>query len=407
MITNYTLLFYLKKPKKYESGPMPVYMRITVNGKCTESSVSRKCLPNRWCSKSHREKGSKDSTKGLNAYLDDLERKLNEALLKLINERKKITAISLKTKLLDRDDSAYLLIELFKAHNIEMESLIGVEFKANTLKGYKTSLTHLQNYIKARYKKADRDIGRLDYLFIRDYDYYLKKEAKCKPVTVAKYIKHLKKIINHCLKAKLLKENPFSEYKARLKIKEREFLTQAQLDRIINGRIESERVQQVRDVFVFSCYTGLSYADVKKLSRKEILPGIDGDKWIMTSRAKTDTSSRIPLLKQALVIIEKYKEHPRCENEGIVLPVLSNQKMNSYLKELARDCNIPQNLTFHLARHTFATTVTLTNGVPIESVSKMLGHLDIKTTQHYAKVVDEKVSKDMQALQRILDKEVV
>ena len=406
MITSYTLLFYLKKPKKYESGPMPVYMRITVNGKCSELSVSRKCLPDRWCSKSHREKGSKDSTKGLNAYLDDLERKLDEALLKLINERKKITAVSLKTKFLDRDDKAYLLIELFKAHNIEMESMIGVEFEPNTLKGYKTSLTHLQNDIKTKYKKADLDIGRLDYSFIRDYDYYLKKEAKCISVTVAKYIKHLKKIINHCLKTKVLKENPFSEYKAKIKIREREFLTQAQLDRIINRKIESQRVKQVRDVFVFCCYTGLSYADVKKLSRKEIMIGIDGEQWVMTSRKKTDTSSRIPLLKPALDIIEKYKDHPRCENEGIVLPVLSNQKVNSYLKEIAKDCSIPQNLTFHLARHTFATTITLTNGVPIESVSKMLGHLDIKTTQHYAKVIDEKVSKDMRALMRKLEEEV-
>jgi hypothetical protein len=197
MITNFTLLFYLKKPKKYETGPMPVYMRITVNGKCAEISVCRKCLPDRWCSKSHREKGSKDSTKGLNAYLDNLEKKLDEALLKLIDERKKITAASLKTKFLDQDDKAYLLIELFKAHNIEMESMIGVEFEPNTLKGYKTSLTHLQNYIKTKYKKEDLDIGRLDYLFIRDYDYYLKKEAKCISVTVAKYIKHLKKIIKY------------------------------------------------------------------------------------------------------------------------------------------------------------------------------------------------------------------
>lgn len=321
-----------------------------------------------------------------------------EAHLKLINERKKITAEILKVKFLGREDKALLLIELFKAHNTEMESLIGVEFEQNTLKGYQASLKHLQNYIKFNYKKSDLEIGRLDYLFIYEYDHYLKKEAGCKPVTVAKYIKHLKKIINHCLRTKLLKENPFSEYKARVKIREREFLTQAQLDRIITREIKTLRVEQVRDVFVFCCYTGLAYADVKKLSRKEIMIGIDGEQWVMTSRKKTDTSSRIPLLKPALDIIEKYKNHPRCENEGSVLPVLSNQKINCYLKEIAKDCHIPQNLTFHLARHTFATTITLTNGVPIESVSKMLGHLDIKTTQHYAKVIDEKVSKDMQEL---------
>ena len=172
------------------------------------------------------------------------------------------------------------------------------------------------------------EIERLDYSFIRDFDYYLKKEFSCIPVTVAKYVKHRKKIVRECIKTKILNDNPFSEYKPKIKIKEREFLSQAQLDRIIDRKLQSGRVEQVRDVFVFCCYTGLSYADVKKLSRKEIMVGIDGEKWIMTSRKKTDTSSRIPLLKPALDIIEKYKNHPRCENEGIVLPVLSNQKKN-------------------------------------------------------------------------------
>ena len=403
MITNYTLLFYLKKPKKYESGPMPIYMRITVEGKSAELTISRKSSPDRWCSKSHRENGTKDSTKGLNSYLDDLQRRLVEVHLQLIDERKKITALSLKNKFLDRRDKTHFLIEIFKAHIVEMESLVGIDFERNTLKGYQTTVNHLEGYIKTNYKKTDLEIDRLDYSFIHDFDYYLKKEFKCVPVTVAKYVKNLKKIVNGCIKTKLLTENPFSEYKPKIKVKEREFLSQAQLDRIIDRKLESGRVEQVRDVFVFSCYTGLCYADVKKLSRKEIMIGIDGEQWIMTKRKKTETSSRIPVLKPALDIIEKYKDHPRCENEGIVLPVLSNQKMNSYLKEIAKDCNIPQNLTFHLARHTFATTVTLTNGVPIETVSKMLGHLDIKTTQHYAKVIDVKVSRDMQALQRKLD----
>jgi len=406
MITNYTQLFYLKKPKEYKSGPVPIYMRITVEGKIAEISVGRKSLPLRWCSKSHRENGTKDTTKGLNSYLNELQRQLVEAHLRLINERRKVTALSLKNEFLGRDDKARLLIEIFKAHNAEMESMLGIEFEPNTLKGYKTSLSHLQNYIKTKYKKVDLEIGHLDYSFIRDYDFYLKSEANCLPVTVAKYIKHLKKIVNHCLRTKLLKENPFSEYKSKIKIKDRAFLSKAQLYRIINMTIESDRLAQVRDIFVFCCYTGLSYADVKKLSKTEILPGIDGEKWVMTNRKKTDTSSRIPLLKPALDIIEKYKNHPKCENEGTVLPVLSNQKMNNYLKEIARECNISQNLTFHLARHTFATTVTLTNGVPIESVSKMLGHLDIKTTQHYAKVIDTKVSRDMKILKRILFKEV-
>jgi integrase len=176
---------------------------------------------------------------------------------------------------------------------------------------------------------------------------------------------------------------------------DRQALTQAELDRIKNKEFPTDRLNFVRDIFLFSCYTGLAYADAQKLKRTEIAPGIDGSLWIFTNRQKTDTSSRIPLLPPALAIVEKYKDYPACSNMGLVLPVLSNQKMNAYLKEIADCCGITKNLTFHIARHTFATTVTLSNGVPLESVSKMLGHRNLKTTQHYAKVLDRKLSEDM------------
>src|SRR6185437_3447713 len=163
----------------------------------------------------------------------------------------------------------------------------------------------------------------------------------------------------------------------------------------------TERLSQVRDIFLFSCFTGLAYADLQKLRRSEISTGIDGGKWIFTRRQKTDTASRIPLLPTAQQILEKYLDHPLCRNDK-VLPILSNQKMNQYLKEIADVCHIDKYLTFHIARHTFATTITLSNGVPIETVSKMLGHRNLKTTQHYAKILDRKVSNDMQALKERL-----
>ena len=164
----------------------------------------------------------------------------------------------------------------------------------------------------------------------------------------------------------------------------------------------SLRIEQVKDIFIFCCYTGLAYIDVKQLKRSEIIKGIDGQQWIFTTRQKTDTASRIPLLTQALQIIQKYENHPECADQDKVLPVLSNQKMNSYLKEIADVCGISKELTFHIARHTFATSVTLANGVSIESVSKMLGHKNMRTTQHYAKILDSKVSEDMQLLRKKL-----
>jgi site-specific recombinase XerD len=166
----------------------------------------------------------------------------------------------------------------------------------------------------------------------------------------------------------------------------------------VDKRLLIGRLEQVKDIFLFSCFTGLAYSDVKKLSKNDVVIGIDGHKWIKIKRSKTDTRSSIPILPTASDILEKYEQHPEVLDQGKLLPVLSNQKMNAYLKEIADVCAISKNLTFHLARHTFATTVTLSNGVPIESVSKMLGHKSLRTTQHYAKILDRKVSEDMEIL---------
>jgi site-specific recombinase XerD len=179
---------------------------------------------------------------------------------------------------------------------------------------------------------------------------------------------------------------------------ERVYLSEEEIENIINKDFKTDRLSLVRDIFLFSCFTGLAYIDVKNLTKSHISLGIDGEKWIFTHRQKTETASKIPILPITQMIIDKYEDHPECCNQNKLLPILSNQKMNAYLKEIAGVCEIEKDLTFHIARHTFATTVTLTNGVPIESVSKMLGHKNLRTTQHYAKVLDKKVSEDMMIL---------
>jgi site-specific recombinase XerD len=192
--------------------------------------------------------------------------------------------------------------------------------------------------------------------------------------------------------------NPFSNYKAKIREVERVYLSEEEIENIINKDFKTDRLSLVRDIFLFSCFTGLAYIDVKNLTKSHISLGIDGEKWIFTHRQKTETASKIPILPITQMIIDKYEDHPECCNQNKLLPILSNQKMNAYLKEIAGICEIEKELTFHIARHTFATTVTLTNGVPIESVSKMLGHKNLRTTQHYAKVLDKKVSEDMMIL---------
>jgi site-specific recombinase XerD len=398
MQSNFHLLFYLRKQKNYKGGAMPIYMRITVNGKRADMSAGRECEASKWNNRAGRAVGTKEEIKSLNNYLDSLQTKVRNAHQVLIESNQLITTEGLQNQFLGRTEKSRYLIQLFKEHNAKVKALIGNGFEENTLKGYNTTIKHLTGFLQKEYGKTDMEIGLLDHAFITSFEFYLKTDCKCSGVSAAKYIKHLKKIINYCIANSWLKQNPFVNYKSTAKAKERTYLTQQELDAIANKRFTIERLAQVRDIFVFCCYTGLSYADVKKLKRNEITIGVDGEQWIFTSRQKTDTSSRIPLLPVALEILSRYQDHPQCENKGLLLPVLSNQKMNAYLKEIADLCGIIKHLTFHLASHTFATRVTLSNGVPIETVSKMLGHTILKTTQHYAKILDIKVSGDMALL---------
>lgn len=213
-----------------------------------------------------------------------------------------------------------------------------------------------------------------------------------------KYLTNFRKIINLAVVNEWVDRDPFAKFKGSKQEVKRDFLIEEELDRISQKSFAAQRLNLVKDTFLFCCYTGLAYVDVAKLSASNISTGIDGEQWLFVDRQKTGSSSHVPLLPPALAIIAKYRDHPEAVNKGLLLPVISNQKLNAYLKEIADICGINKHLTFHVARHTFATTVTLTNGIPIESVSSMLGHKSIKTTQIYAKVVQKKVSEDMKIL---------
>jgi site-specific recombinase XerD len=400
MNSNFHLLFYIRKQKttKGVQCPSTCALPLMVNVRiCPLAGIAT------------RSNGTviqgvplepKKKLRRLTIIWTALQTKLRNAHQVLIDANQQVTTESLQNQFTGKTQKSRFLMQLFKEHNTKVKALIGNGFEANTLKGYNTSEKHLTGYLLNEYGKTDIEISQLDYAFITGFEFYLKAECKISGVSAAKYIKHLKKIVNHCISNNWLKQNPFINFKSSAKAKERTYLTQQELDAITNKKFIVERLTQVRDVFVFCCYTGLSYADVKKLRRNEIGIGMDGDRWIFTSRQKTDTSSRIPLLPVALEILNSYQDHPQCENQGLLLPVLSNQKMNAYLKEIADLSDVFKHLTFHLARHTFATTVTLSNNVPIETVSKMLGHTNIKTTQHYAKILDLKVSQDMAALKQ-------
>ena len=276
------------------------------------------------------------------------------------------------------------------------------------MKNYFTTQKYLEKFLKEKMRRPDITLREINYKFVTSFEYYLKTYQPLdheKPLGnngVMKHMERFRKMINVALKNEWLEKDPFKAYKLKFTKYERGYLTEEELTVLENKLFDNERMQNVLDLFIFSCYTGLSYIDAVNLTPLDIVKGIDQEYWLVTKREKTNTPVKVPLLPKAIELIEKYANNVKCQAEGSVLPKMSNQKLNGYLKEIADVSSIKKNITFHLARHTFATTVTLSNGVPIESVSKMLGHTKISTTQVYAKVIERKLSNDMLLLKEKL-----
>ncbi|MCK5443692.1 MAG: site-specific integrase [Maribacter sp.] len=401
MKDTFSLLFYPKRNDIDKRGKAPLYLRITVNGRRCELSVKRKVALSKWDSTKELIQGKTAEIRELNIHMSNIRTKLFKLYDKLQEEERSITAPLLKDAYLGKKKPEKMLLELFQEHNNQVNQLIGRDFAAGTAERYRTAKKHVGEFIKSEYKKDDIPIKDVNHKFITGFEHYLKSVRKCSHNTAIKYVVNFKKIIRIAYANDWIAKDPFARWKVRLKNVEREFLTDEDIQKLLDTEFHTPRLEHVRDIFVFCCFTGLAYADVKKLSQDDINKGIDGELWINTARTKTKSKANIPILPTAQMILDKYEDSPYLMNDT-VLPVLTNQKMNAYLKEIADLSGIKKNLTTHLARHTFATTVTLTNGVSIESVSKMLGHKNLRTTQHYAKILNRRVSEDMQMLREKL-----
>lgn len=398
MNATISILFYLKRAKANTQGLAPIFQRITINGRRLDNSTGKFVDPSKWHPEMSKMRGNSEEARLINGHLDNLRTKILIAEKELNKKDIPVNLETLKNMMLGTKERQRLLVPIFEEHNNKIKELLGSEYAPGTYERYQTSLKHTKDFLNWKYNISDIDITKIDHAFITDYEFYLRSVRKCANNTAVKYIKNFNKIIKLCLANDWLDKNPFANYKSKVKEVERVYLSEVEIQNIINKDFKTERLSLVRDIFLFSCFTGLAYIDVKNLTKSHISIGIDGDKWIFTHRQKTESASKIPVLPVTQMIIDKYADHPQAINEEKLLPILSNQKMNAYLKEIAAVCEIEKELTFHIARHTFATTVTLTNGVPIESVSKMLGHKNLRTTQHYAKVLDKKVSEDMKIL---------
>ncbi|NKI30783.1 site-specific integrase [Croceivirga thetidis] len=399
------VLFYPKKSDTDTDGMVTVYARITVSGKRAELSLGRRVEEQRWDSRGGRLRGTTIEVSKFNRFLDTVKNRCFEIHDTLLREHQDISATIIKNIYLGKEGKEWMVLEIFRNHNDEMESLLGKGFTKGTLQRYRAAYKHVSAYIQHNYQRNDIPVRRVDHKFITGLEYFLKSKRNCEHNTAIKYIVNFKKIIRIAYANEWISRDPFFHWKASWKTKEKQFLTQTELDILQNKKSFLPRLDLVRDIFVFCCYTGLAYADVKQLGEEDIVIGVDGYRWIKMARKKTKAISSIPLLPPAEAIIEKYSEHPYVLDGKGVLPVLTNQKSNAYLKEIADVCGINKNLTTHLARHTFATTVTLSKGVSISTVSKMLGHRSLKTTQIYAKVLDSKIAEEMSVLKAQLEQE--
>lgn len=398
---SYGLTFFLKSSKK-KSNDRFIYLRVTVDGLPKETSTKRKWDVTRWNQKTERATGTKEDAKATNFFLETLVAKINNYRTLMMAEGQTITAQQLIDFVLGKTVSKAKVIEEFKLHNSEILALVPREYSKVTYVRYETAKSHVQEFLKFKYRIDDLEFRALNYEFIKDFEFYLKTVKNISNNTTLKYISNFKKIVLRAIDKEIIAVDPFRRFKGKKEKIIKRPLTRQELHLLETQPLPVERLAVVRDVFVFQCYTGLAYIDVYNLKNSDIKIGDNDQLWIISQRQKTGSSYNVPLLPQALRIIERYKNHPQCLIRNAALPVISNQRMNGYLKEIADLCGIESTLNTHKARRTFGSTVTLNNNVPIHIVKEMLGHSSVKQTEEYAVTEQKSIGKEMRQLQERL-----
>ncbi len=396
-------MIYIKKDKVKSNGECPIYIKILFKQQSITISTGKYLSEERWIETNNlRRKLRIEKEKVLKEYLDLYVLKIEKIYNQIIKYQEDISISEFKLMILGKhkDDAIPTLLDIIDKHNNYFAKLVAVgERSKASLQKYMRVKDLIQAFNVKKYGFKDLQIDKVNSSYIYNLESYLKFESEYKGKlgiknnSTVKYFKNLKTICNYALKMELIEKNPFNIYSGKIKEVETSFLTEEELERIENKDFKIDRLERVKDIFLFSCYTGYAPVDALKLTRKNIIQDSNKNLWIKTNRQKTDSRSNVPLLPQAIRIINKYQ----FESEAL-LPKISNQKMNAYLKEIAEIVGLDKNLTWYVARHTFATTVTLGNGIKIENVSAMLGHKTIRQTQHYAKILDSSVSEDMQKL---------
>jgi site-specific recombinase XerD len=317
----------------------------------------------------------------------------------LVEENRPINAEILIRNFNGKGESPKMLLEVFREHNKKYRDLLGRDYVKGTVLRYERTVRYLEEMLLSKYGLEDIPMKDLTNEFILNFEHFVKVEKNCAQNATVKYLKNLKKVTRLALVNKWMTDDPFVNIHFHQTQSNRDFLTEEELNRIIDKQFEIPRLETVRDIFVFCALSGLAFTDIQHLKPEHVTQDNNGDYWIRKPREKTNNMCNIPLLDIPRMIAEKYKDHPDCIKKGVVLPVPSNQRMNSYLKEIADICGIKKDLTTHIARHTFAC-IAIANKVSMESIAKMLGHTDIRTTKIYAKLMDRTVLEEMDTLKQ-------
>ena len=397
-LENIKILFFIKRTKLLKNGEAPIFVRITINKERTEFAAKKSVKPNHWSDIQQKAKKNAPNAESINTALEHYKKRVASILNFLSYEEVEVTPRLVHDKLLGKKVERRTILKVFEEHNENCRKLEGIDFAKGTVQRYEASYKHTKEFIRWRYKREDLPLDEVNQQFIKDYELYFKTERNCGHNSSTKYLKNFKKITKIALTNGWLKKDPFATIKFKLNQVDAAYLNDEELDAVRNKVITIERIDQVRDVFLFCCYTGLAFSDVKTLKSEHLTEDKDGFMWIHKKRQKTKQMSTIFVINAAQQLIEKYKNDPILKDNDVLLPVLSNQKMNAYLKEIADLCGIEKEISTHTARHTFATTVALGNNMPIEVVSKTLGHSNTKMTQRYARTTEALIQKNMEKI---------
>lgn len=400
MSSTFRILFLLRKTKLNKNGLGPIVIRVTINGKVVEFSSKLFINPDLWDPKAGRAKGKSKVAKEVNDTLKVIWTRLYEDHRTLIEMSGYVTPQGLRDYFLGPKESRYTLLDLFDKKIKQKYKLVNISIEQETLDKYICTRNRIKSFIKEFYNKEDISMNNVNYDFVINFKTHLISEYKHHPNTVVRYLRYLKQITTESLKNRYIFDDPFYDIKLSSKRGVREYLSLPELVQITKANLNSCKLNDIKNIFIFSCFTGLPYKELYNLEYSDIQTNENGDKYIYKKRIKTGEKFYVPLLEIPLLIIERYKEYKKPKNK--VFPIPPCYSINRLLKEITACCNIKKNITTHCGRHTFATLM-LTKGVPIESISKMLGHTDISTTQIYTRILNNKVDEDMRKVQNMFD----